>query len=264
MSNPPLISIITVVYNDVSGIERTLLSAIGQNALNYELIVVDGNSVDGTLDVIKKYLDSIDILISEPDKGLYDAMNKGLNVARGKWIFFLNSRDFLLGQRTLLEVQPYLDEKYDVVHFNCKVTNDNGDSINVRRFPKNITEIKQWPCIQHQSVFTKKTAIQQMSGFNLDYKILSDYELFLKLYVEGFSFIFHHDIYVSNYNSQGISAQKDSINIIIKELKLIQLFHLKKVSISILAQLYLKKFLYLLPGSYMIVNIIRKTILMKR
>lgn len=264
MSNTPLISIITVVYNDVLGIEKTLLSVIEQTALNFEFIVIDGKSVDGTLDVVKKYLDSIDILISEPDKGLYDAMNKGLSVASGKWIFFLNSRDFLLGCRTLLEVQPYLNEKYDVVHFNCKVSNDDGDPINVRRFPKNILEIKQWPCIQHQSVFTKKIAIQQLSGFNLDYKILSDYELFLKLYLKGFSFIFHRNIFISNYNSQGISAQKDSIDTIINEFKLIQMCHLKKISTSLLAQLYFKKYLYLLPGSYLLVNIIRKTILRKR
>ena len=121
---------------------------------------------------------------------------------------FLNSRDFLLGNRTIHEVQPYLDEKHDVVHFNCKVTNDGGDSINVRRFPKNIAEITQWPCIQHQSVLTKKTAIQHVSGFNLDYKILSDYDLFLKLYVEGFSFIFHQNIYISNYNLRNICAKR--------------------------------------------------------
>ena len=70
------------------GIEKTLLSVMEQSALNYEFIVIDGNSIDGTLDVIKKYSYGIDILISEPDKGLYDAMNKGLNVARGKWILF--------------------------------------------------------------------------------------------------------------------------------------------------------------------------------
>lgn len=264
MNNAPLISIITVVYNDVEGLEKTILSVIEQNVKNYEFIVIDGNSVDGTLNVIRQYSDDIDIVISEPDKGLYDAMNKGLNLARGKWIYFLNSKDRLLKYNILQEVEPYLDEKFDVIHFNCKVTNDEGKLINVRRFPKNIAEIKHWPCIQHQSVFTKKTAIQSVAGFNLYYKILSDYDLFLQLYKNGRRFIFYKDIYVCNYNSQGLSAQKDNIDTLMNELKSIQLIHMKKYSILILAQLYFKKFLYQFPYGDMLINAIRKVILTQR
>ena len=121
MSNTPLISIITVVYNDAKGLEKTILSVVEQNASNYEFIVVDGNSEDGTLYVIRQHSDDIDIVISEPDKGLYDAMNKGLNLANGKWIYFLNSKDHLLTKNTLQEVEPLLDDRYDVVHLTVKL-----------------------------------------------------------------------------------------------------------------------------------------------
>ena len=144
-----------------------------------------------------------------------------------------------------------------MVHFNCRVTNDMV--VSTRRFPK-ISQNRHY-LVYSIKVFTKKTAIP-FSGFNL-IQNSSDYELFLK-YICGFNFIFHDNVYITNYNAQGISAQKDSINTIIKEIKLIQHYHLCRISPLTLIQLYFKKFLYLLPGSNLIINAIRKTILKQR
>ena len=115
----PLISIITVVYNDLKGIENTILSVLSQQSDNFEYIIVDGNSSDGTSKVIKSYAHGVDIIISEPDGGLYDAMNKGVRSANGRWIYFLNSSDHFLNPNTINKVEPYLNE-VDVVHFNCR------------------------------------------------------------------------------------------------------------------------------------------------
>ncbi len=89
----PLISVITVVYNDVITIEETILSVINQNYENIEYIVIDGKSDDGSTEIIKKYEHSIKYWISEEDKGVYDAMNKGIDVAKGDLITFMNSGD---------------------------------------------------------------------------------------------------------------------------------------------------------------------------
>ncbi|WP_052657388.1 glycosyltransferase family 2 protein [Thalassospira sp. HJ] len=257
MSITPLISIVTVVYNDVSGLERTILSVINQSSKNYEFIVVDGNSNDGTVDIIKNYAAHIDVIISEPDDGLYDAMNKGIKLSNGKWIYFLNSNDYLLKDTTLSEIENLLDDDFDVVHFNCEVTNNRGEFVHVRKFPRSVHEISTWPCIQHQSVFTKKSTIMDFIGFNTKYKILADYDLFVRFYKEGKKFIFHKGIYISNYNSQGKSAQKKNIDICRDELRFIQLTHFNKVSRSMLIQMYCKKLLYKLPFGGVIVSYIK-------
>ena len=96
----PKLSVITVVYNDVKGIERTMLSVLNQTYLNIEYILIDGLSTDGTLDIIKKYQDRIKSII-EKDAGIYDAMNKGLAIATGDYILFMNSGDEIYASDTV-------------------------------------------------------------------------------------------------------------------------------------------------------------------
>lgn len=101
MKNNPLISVVTVSYNAVSTIEQTILSVINQTYPHIEYIIIDGGSTDGTVDIIKKYADKIAYWVSEPDKGIYDAMNKGIKVATGEWINFMNSGDCLYRNDTI-------------------------------------------------------------------------------------------------------------------------------------------------------------------
>lgn len=100
----PLISIVTVSYNAVSTIEQTILSVINQTYPHIEYIIIDGGSTDGTVDIIKKYADRIAYWVSEPDKGIYDAMNKGIKVATGEWINFMNAGDCFANSKVLNEI----------------------------------------------------------------------------------------------------------------------------------------------------------------
>ena len=98
------ISIITVVYNDVEHIEETIKSVISQDYQNIEYLVIDGNSTDGTLEICKKYSESISRIVSESDTGIYNAMNKGVKLASGEWLFFLNSGDVFYDEKVISNI----------------------------------------------------------------------------------------------------------------------------------------------------------------
>ena len=102
--NLPKITVITVVRNDVAHIEHTMLSVLGQTYGNVEYIVIDGGSTDGTVDIIKKYADKLAYWVSEPDGGIYPAMNKGLQHATGEWVNFMNSGDSFADDKVLNDV----------------------------------------------------------------------------------------------------------------------------------------------------------------
>ncbi len=109
MSKLPLVSIITVVYNGAKTLEQTILSVLNQTYKNIEYIIIDGESTDGTLDIIEMYRDKISTCISEPDEGLYDAMNKGVSIANGELIGIINSDDWFEKNAVELVVSSYVN-----------------------------------------------------------------------------------------------------------------------------------------------------------
>ena len=121
--NNPLISVVTVSYNAVTTIEKTILSVINQNYSNIEYIVIDGGSIDGTVDIIKKYADKITYWVSEPDKGIYDAMNKGIIVATGEWINFMNTGDTFYNENVFSEIFELNSYTEDVISGCAQLAN---------------------------------------------------------------------------------------------------------------------------------------------
>lgn len=190
-----LVTIITVVYNGVREIGQTICSVVGQDYPNLEYIIVDGASSDGTIDVINQYKDEISLIISEPDYGIYDAMNKAISHANGRWINFMNCGDSFASNDVISQIfDKSIDPKYDVIY---------GDTIFV--YPKislyiradklNTLTYKMPFC--HQSVFVMSELLSE-TKFCAKYKIAADYNLFYSLYKDNHKFLYK-SIPVSNY-----------------------------------------------------------------
>ena len=176
----PKISVVTVCYNAVRDIEKTILSVINQTYPNIEYIIIDGGSKDGTMDIVNRYKDKIDAIVSEPDKGIYDAMNKGIDRATGEWINFMNADDWFNDNDSVLNVFEAVKGNYDVVYGDAKYRYTNGDR-EVKAVP--ISRLDYILPFSHQSVFVK-THIMKQRPFDTSYRLAADYDFFLELYLQ--------------------------------------------------------------------------------
>lgn len=196
-----MISIITVVLNGASTIENTIQSVINQNYSQYEYIIIDGVSTDGTMSIIEKYRDKIDIVVSEPDKGVYDAMNKGIMKAKGDWIYFLGCDDVLSNPFVLNNIfQNSKHENYDVIYGNVLFKQSN--KIYDGEFD---AEKMSNRSICHQAIFYRKHLFQMYGYFDITYKAAADYIFNIYLYCSNPSrWKFINEV-IAIYNEEGIS-----------------------------------------------------------
>ena len=194
MLNDFLISVVTVSYNAVSTIEQTILSVINQTYPHIEYIIIDGGSTDGTVDVIKKYADKITYWVSEPDKGIYDAMNKGLRRVRGDWCVFMNSGDILYKIPDELYDMEY--QQYSAMSYAVK--EDNG----IIEYPVYNWTLILHNTLPHQGLFynIRKLYVE----FNTKYKVFGDYDFNLKMKKNKISICLKNDI-VAYHSMDGIS-----------------------------------------------------------
>lgn len=199
----PLISVVTVSYNAVSTIEETICSVINQTYSNIEYIIIDGGSTDGTVDIIKKYADKIAYWVSEPDKGIYDAMNKGIDVATGEWINFMNSGDTFYSNNIIEKVVEQLTAEIAVVYGDVMLKYSWGNVLK-KALPINIMNEK-FP-FSHQSCFINIIPMKMLK-YDTSFMICADYNFFYKLYYEKKSTFLHIDHTVSVFEAeQGISS----------------------------------------------------------
>lgn len=196
----PLLSIVTVVYNGKLTIEQTIQSVIKQSYDNVEYIIVDGGSTDGTLDIIKKYEDKIDYWQSEPDDGIYYAMNKGCTLAKGDYICLLNADDWFEPYVCKTIASKIIKEKYDVYYAIARVINQEGEIFDIQGCTVNILNRGS---IAHQTAFIKKD-IYNNYKYDTKYRSAADYDFFCRLKKDGVSFKFIDTIFV-NYRLAGMS-----------------------------------------------------------
>lgn len=179
----PIVTVITVVYNGEASISDTITSVINQDYKNVEYIIIDGGSTDKTLEIIKSFGDKIDLWVSERDQGIYDAMNKGITLANGNWINFMNSGDRMTKPDTLSQIFNQKPEA-DLVYGDALIEHE-GYSVLFPVHPIN-TIWKNSPFC-HQACFVKSEVMKNYK-FDLQYKIGADHDLFYRAYKNNLTF----------------------------------------------------------------------------
>jgi len=206
----PKISVVTVCYNAVAAIENTILSVLNQTYPNIEYIIIDGASTDGTVDIVKKYLDKITYFVSEPDKGIYDAMNKGVDVATGEWINFMNSGDSFATDHTISDIfgRGIDYEGQDVIYGDTLYVY-SGSPILYKAKPLSTLEYRMAFC--HQSSYVR-THLLKLRHFDLHFKYVADYDFFHHLYINGHSFHYFSKV-MTNYSLEGGFTNLNALNV---------------------------------------------------
>ncbi len=207
----PMFSIITVVYNDVENIEETIKSVLNQTYKDFEYIIIDGKSDDGTVEKIKKYEKEIDYWVSEKDGGIYDAMNKGIRKSKGELLFFLNSNDFFYNKDVLKNVvKKYLEnDKPDILH--GRLFFKYNDSLKQDAFSEKLIPKQRLPngnSLYHQAAFIKKQAFNDLGLYDDTYAIAGDYEFFCRCFVNNLLFVCVENV-ISIFNCGGRGFNKE-------------------------------------------------------
>lgn len=210
----PLVSIITVVYNASKTLEQTILSVINQTYATIEYIIIDGGSTDGTIDILKKYDKKISFWSSEPDKGLYDAMNKGILQAKGEIIGMINSDDWYELNAVELIVKSYTENPNKCIFHGDRFDILEDGSKRVKKFhPSKFKFLYYGMTYNHPSMFVSKE-IYENELYNTNLKSLSDYEFVLKQYLKNSSIFFYIPEAYVNYRLDGISGKMSSFKAI--------------------------------------------------
>jgi glycosyltransferase involved in cell wall biosynthesis len=201
----PLISIITVVYNGAATLEATIRSVREQSWKNIEYIIVDGGSKDGTMSLVEKHRDAVAKWISEPDKGVYDAMNKGIRMAMGDWLYFLGSDDLLHDPGVLERLfdTPF-DGDCDLLYGN--VTSPaykgpyDGEFTLEKLLSKNIS---------HQAAFYRRELFQRLGDYDLRYRLHADWDFNLRCFMAEGVRTRYADVLVAEFGAEGMSSSHD-------------------------------------------------------
>lgn len=192
-----LFSIITISYNDFDGLFDTLKSIAAQNVDNYELIVVDGGSKDGSAKILEDFDDLIDTWVSEPDGGIYDAMNKGVALARGEYINFMNSGDCFHGSTVLEQAGNIIRETGPDLFCGRAYARHSGN-----RYQYNDALWKGMIC-SHQATFSRR-ALNEKFPFSTEFKIAADYRFYVQCDTSGAP-LQHVDLDVAVVDTEGVS-----------------------------------------------------------
>jgi putative colanic acid biosynthesis glycosyltransferase len=233
-ANKPLISIIIVVFNGREFIEAAIKSVIDQDYNKIEIIIVDGKSTDGTIDIVKKYFERLDQIISEPDSGIYDAMNKGIKISKGEWLYFLGSDDQLFTSTIISSIfENNVDGSISIIFGN--VSNDQGKLIRSRLDWKIILH----NTLHHQSAFYRRSLFNNFS-YDVGLKIISDYELNLISYLSKVEFV-KVDRIVAMCRDGGASTNKANSNLFLNETNFIRSKHIGGIVGYLLRLLFVTK-----------------------
>lgn len=206
----PVLSVITINLNNALGLRRTIESVLVQTYTDYEYIIIDGGSSDSSLDVIKQYADKISYWISEPDEGIYHAMNKGIIQAHGEYLQFLNSGDWLVDNKTLLKVfeEP---QTADIIYGDIFLSLPDGKSILQKSLSESELTLANFysntrPTIQHPASFIRKSLFEK-GLYDESYKIIADIKFFIKSIIFENCSVSYLPGAIAYFNLEGLSSQ---------------------------------------------------------
>jgi glycosyltransferase involved in cell wall biosynthesis len=210
-----MLSIITINFNNFAGLSKTIESVLNQTFTYYEYIIIDGASTDGSTELLKKHSEKLKYWVSEPDNGIYNAMNKGIKIASGEYLLFLNSGDYLSGRDTLEKISGYINDE-DIIYGNGILETKDGKFL--------LLEIPESPGLEyfssnslhHPSTLIKKRLFEQYGLYNEANRIVSDWEFFIKTIVVNNVIIKKIPFSISINEENGISRLKEN-EILLKE-----------------------------------------------
>ncbi|WP_018248083.1 glycosyltransferase family 2 protein [Orenia marismortui] len=266
MREEPLVSIITVCYNSEKYIKDTIESVLAQDYYNIEYIIVDGKSIDGTLDIVKEYEPKFDgkmKWISEEDNGIYDAMNKGIKMASGEIIGIINSDDWYEGdivQKVVDIYNQYKEDNLIITGSMCRVDQEGRKLFKLPKDKNNLDELIDITMpINHPATFVTQRVYDSVGVFDENFKICGDYDFIYRAYYSDTTkFIFIDDL-VSYMRLGGVSGQFDNL-----WLHVLENYKLRKGKLNnIINSYYSVKFLLKHMLKYGIKKIINKELLLK-
>lgn len=223
------ISVVTVCFNAAPTIERTIASVLSQRGADFEYVVVDGGSTDATLDILRRHAGRIDRLTSEPDRGIFDAMNKGVAQAGGDVVYFLNADDAFVDPQVLADVARAFDADPGraFVYGNVVLEDEPGGarSFPARAFRKRSISEFLHNSFCHQAVFARRSLFARLGGFDLRYRYSADYEWIIRAFKRSGGRDFHFvDRDIARYSCLGRSSRHAEVTR--REVTRMQLRHL--------------------------------------
>ncbi|MGK0376608.1 MAG: glycosyltransferase involved in cell wall biosynthesis [Patiriisocius sp.] len=207
------LSIITINFNNAVGLKKTIESVVNQTSNDFEYIVIDGGSKDGSIDIIKKYDSKINYWISEPDNGIYHAMNKGILLAKGDYLEFLNSGDILVNETVIQKIIPELNVGVEILYGNMlkqmpnKIRRDKGFR---GRQPTLLDFYKG--TLNHSPAFIKRSLFDKFGLYDQSLKIASDWKWYLEVIILGRIIPSYLNLDITVFDMNGISSTDHNLN----------------------------------------------------
>ena len=250
----PLISIIVAVFNGAKTLQQCIDSVAQQTYAKKELIIIDGGSKDGTVDLREANQQQISYWISEPDRGIYNAWNKGLSQAKGDWICFLGADDYLLNAQVLEKMAAALEQLSAEIHvaYGQVMLLSNESLFAVGEPWLTIKDrFKQVMCIPHQGVMHRRSLFEQNGKFDESFRIAGDYELLLRELKKGDA-IFIPDLITTGMRQGGISSDPENTLVTMREIRLAQQIHGQRLPgliwLAAMARVYVRLLLWRILG----------------
>lgn len=201
-----LLSVITINLNNANGLLNTAKSIIKQSSKNFEWIIIDGGSADKSCEIISSYQQHVNYWVSEADNGIFHAMNKGIQKAKGNYLLFLNSGDQLHNEQIIAQIIPLL-QHHSVYYTRALYISDEDHKSRIIRYPKNLDiDFFLKNSLNHQNCIFKKSLFDKYGLYDDQYKICADWDFMFRLFLNRETFVYIEKIIISRFYRDGISS----------------------------------------------------------